>query len=401
MFEWWLSLRLLRGGSNLLGLPAKLSLLGLILGVAVLLTAMAVVSGFERSIRESVIDLSGHVVLIKRGSYLTDIDELSRMLRQTHSDFVASPFLHAEAMLAHEGKVSGIMVQGIEPDGVRRKALQSRILSGSWMQDYDRDVLLGKELGQRLGIAVGDSLRIVVPKPSSNNSNEFQPRLTRVRVVGFVDLGKYEYNERLILAGNALVQKMLAVKEGSYSGLRMMLPDPQLASQWAFDFSQAAGYPYVFRSWYELNLNFFEALKIEKVMLFLVLSVMLVAASFNTASSLYISVVKRYRHIAILKTLGMGPRSLQKIFSYQGLLLGLLGTMMGVLLGLLLVFLLANYSLVDMPADIYKIERLPIFLHWSDILWVSLCSLLLSFFASLLPARKAARSLPVEGLRYE
>ena len=150
-----------------------------------------------------------------------------------------------------------------------------------------------------------------------------------------------------------------------------------------------------------MNLNFFEALKLEKMVLFIVLSVMVIAASFNTCSSLFISVVKRYRNISILKALGAGPDVILKIFSIQGLLIGFVGTFLGVLFGLFLVYIIANYSLVDMPADIYKIDRLPISLDWLDIAKVSCFSFLISFLASILPAMKASKTLPVEGLRYE
>ncbi|MEE6249137.1 MAG: ABC transporter permease [Bdellovibrionota bacterium] len=400
MLEFWLSMRFLKGAGKFIGISSKLSIAGLIIGVGVLLAAMAVVEGFQKTIKDSVIDLSGHIVLIKRGTYLSGIDELKKKINNTIPKYTASPFIHAEAMLPHNGQVRGIMVQGMAKDGVRAPSLKKRLIKGKWPSSTEH-ILIGKELAKQMDIKIGDTLKVVVPMPSKVNSNQFQPKLTEVRLSGIMDFGKYEYNERMLVAHNELVQKMLGLNAKAFSGLRIMLPDSETAVVDASKISQALGYPYYTRSWYELNLNFFEALKLEKMVLFIVLSVMVIAASFNTCSSLFISVVKRYRNISILKALGAGPDVILKIFSIQGLLIGFVGTFLGVLFGLFLVYIIANYSLVDMPADIYKIDRLPISLDWLDIAKVSCFSFLISFLASILPAMKASKTLPVEGLRYE
>lgn len=400
MLEFWLSMRFLKGAGKFIGISSKLSIAGLIIGVGVLLAAMAVVEGFQKTIKDSVIDLSGHIVLIKRGTYLSGIDELKKKINNTIPKYTASPFIHAEAMLPHNGQVRGIMVQGMAKDGVRAPSLKKRLIKGKWPSSSEH-ILIGKELAKQMDIKIGDTLKVVVPMPSKVNSNQFQPKLTEVRLSGIMDFGKYEYNERMLVTHNELVQKMLGLNAKAFSGLRIMLPDSETAVVDASKISQALGYPYYTRSWYELNLNFFEALKLEKMVLFIVLSVMVIAASFNTCSSLFISVVKRYRNISILKALGAGPDVILKIFSIQGLLIGFVGTFLGVLFGLFLVYIIANYSLVDMPADIYKIDRLPISLDWLDIAKVSCFSFLISFLASILPAMKASKTLPVEGLRYE
>ncbi|MEC9283778.1 MAG: ABC transporter permease [Bdellovibrionota bacterium] len=400
MFEFWLSMRFLKGAGKFIGISSKLSITGLIIGVGVLLAAMAVVEGFQKTIKDSVIDLSGHIVLIKRGTYLSGIEELKKKINNTLPKYSSSPFIHAEAMLPHNGKVRGIMVQGIAKDGVREPSLKKRLVEGKWPSKLNQ-ILVGKELAKQMDIKIGDSLKVVVPMPSKVNSNQFQPKLTEVEMSGIMDFGKYEYNERMLVGRNELVQKMLGLNSNAFSGLRIMLPNSDSAVQDASRVSQALGYPYYTRSWYELNLNFFEALKLEKMVLFIVLSVMVIAASFNTCSSLFISVVKRYRNISILKALGAGPDVILKIFSIQGLLIGFVGTFLGVLFGLFLVYLIANYSMVDMPADIYKIDRLPISLDWLDIAKVSCFSFIISFLASILPAMKASKTLPVEGLRYE
>lgn len=402
LFDFWLSIKLVRGGGKFLGLTAVLSLVGLVLGVGVLIATMAVVSGFERTIKDSVIDLSGHVVLLKRGTYIDNLEALKENVKKmSPPDVKMSPFLHLEAMLPVKGKVSGVVVQGIDKENASRiPLLQKRVVKGSW-NIAERNVMIGKEIAKRMGIEPGDRIKIVVPRPSNTNSENFSPKLTAVKVAGLIDLGKFDFNDRVILASNRTAQKMIGLKAGAYSGLRLMLEDADKAPSLSHKIAGGLGYPYYSKSWYELNQNFFEALKIEKRVIFLVLSVMILAASFNTASSLFVSVVKRYSEISVLKALGAGPSYILKIFSIQGILIGFVGTLLGILFGFGLIFILQNYSLVDIPADIYKIDKLPIDIRTIDVVLVGCISFVFSFVASLIPALKGASLSPMEGLRYE
>lgn len=392
---------MIRGGGKFLGITAFLSVVGLVLGVGVLIAAMAVVSGFEKTIRDSVVDLSGHIVLLKRGTYLDDIEKLKKETKEIIGPSKMSPFLHLEAMLPYKGKVSGIVVQGVDSkSGHRVPMLQKRIVKGKW--DLSKNnVVLGKEIAKRMGLKVGDQIKVVVPKPSKTKSDRFKPQLTRARVSGLIDLGKFEYNDRILMADNRLAQKMLKLKPNVYSGLRIMLSDADRAPPLSHELSGKLGYPFYSKNWYQLNQNFFEALKIEKMVIFLVLSVMVLAASFNTASSLFISVVKRYSEISVLKALGAGPSYILKVFSIQGIIIGFIGTALGVMFGFFLIYILANYSLVDIPADIYKINKLPIDIRWVDVAIVASVSFILSFLASLIPAYRGASLAPMEGIRYE
>lgn len=402
MFDLWLSYKLMRGGGKFLGLTAFLSIVGLVIGVGVLIATMAVVSGFEKTIRSSVVDLSGHMVLLKRGTFLSDIEVLEKKTKEIIGESQLSPFLHMEAMLPHKGAVSGVVVQGIDSiNGSRVPLLQKRIITGEWVSPKEKTIVLGKEVAKRMNISVGDQINIVVPKPSKTNSSNFQPKLTKVSVAGLIDLGKFEYNDRILIADNRLVQHMMGLKEGVYSGLRIMLPDAEQAQVKSYELGTKLGYPFYTKNWYQLNRNFFEALKIEKRVIFLVLSIMILAASFNTASSLFISVVKRYGEISVLKALGAGPNFILKIFGLQGVLIGFVGTLFGIFFGFGLIYILANYSLVDIPADIYKIDRLPIDIRMTDVVIVGTVSFVISFLASLIPAYRGAKLSPMEGLRYE
>lgn len=401
MFDFWLSFKLIRGGGKFLGITSFLSVVGLVIGVGVLIAAMAVVSGFEKTIRDSVVDLSGHIVLLKRGTYLDDMASLEKETKRIIGPSRMSPFLHLEAMLPFKGKVSGVVVQGIDSKkGHRVPILKKRIVEGEWKLGKEH-ILMGKEIAKRMGIKVGDSIKIVVPKPSKIKSDRFRPQLTRAKVSGLIDLGKFEYNDRIIMADNRLAQKMLKLKPNVYSGLRIMLEDAESAPRLSHELSGKLGYPFYAKNWYQLNQNFFEALKIEKMVIFLVLSVMVLAASFNTASSLFISVVKRYSEISVLKALGAGPSYILRVFSIQGIIIGFIGTLLGVAFGFFLIFILANYSLVDIPADIYKINKLPIDIRWKDVALVASVSFLLSFLASLIPAYRGSKLSPMEGIRYE
>lgn len=403
-----LSFRLLQGrGLSNLGLTGWISLAGLILGVACLTVSMAVVSGFERTLQRSVSDITGHLQVLKIQGEREQGDELREKLRELEPDMVAATrVLWVESVAAHKGKITGTLLQGVDPDQMKNVlSLESRIQEGEFRLGEKDGVplaLIGKGLAQRFGLKVGDEFRVVVPLLSELDPNSFRRKVGTFRVQGILNLGKFEFDERLIVASIASVQQVADVGD-RFSGLLVRLNDYNRARESAQRLAQQLGPGFRVRDWKDLNENIFEAVKIERVVIFFVILIIVLAAAFNVSSSLYISVVQRYPEIGILKAMGMKPKDLIQLFSLQGLFLGLMGCLGGVLLGgiLCLLFWIGQGTFGLLPGSVYKLDHVDLVLRPWDLISIVVATLVICGLATLAPARQGARLTAVEGLRYE
>jgi lipoprotein-releasing system permease protein len=282
--------------------------------------------------------------------------------------------------------------------------LDSRLLKGSLKLNNESpaDVLVGVGLARNLNLQVGDTFKMVIPIYSEIDPNQFHRRIETFKVGGILDLGKNEYNERLIISSLQVVQKFAEIGN-QFSGFLLRFKDVDRAPQIAAALSRQMGADYRVRDWHEINENLFEAVKIERSVIFFVIMVIVLAAAFNVASSLYINVVRKYQELAILKAVGFTPSQIIKVFSVQGVLLGALGTFLGISFGLVLcvgfVWLEKNYGVI--PGSVYRIDHIDPHIRAMDLIAIIASTLLLSWLATLAPARKGAKMTPVEGLRHE
>lgn len=407
MFEIWLTLRLLRERqSQLLNPVTFLALIGMALGVGTLLVTMSVISGFQSTIQNSVTDVTGHILLIKRGEPLDNLDILLPRLQKVAPDIVsATPFVHVEGMAAHKGKISGVVVQGLQADAEKTLNLRSRVIEGVY--DLKTNIgglppaIIGKGLRDKLNFKLGDEINIVLPKTSPTAKvTGFVAQLKKFRVAGVVDLGMYDYDSRYILMSSQSAQNLGGIGP-FFTGLRIKLQDGMKANRTSLNLSTELGYTYYVRDWMESHRNLLEAIKLEKIVIFIVLLFMTVAACFNISSTLFISVLKRYPDIALLKTMGATHGRIVKFFSLQGMMLGVMGCILGLALGLGMCMVIAKTRLIYVPAEIYHISYLPVEIRWTDITYVMLASLGLCFLSTLGPAWRGGRLNPVEGLKYE
>lgn len=403
-----LSFRLLRGrGLSSLGLTGWISLAGLVLGVASLVVSMAAVSGFERTLQRSVSDITGHLQVLKIQGAREEGDDLRDKIRELEPDFVAATrVLWVEAVAAHKGQITGALLQGVDPDRMQEVlSLKNRVREGSFELGEKDGVplaLVGKGLARKFDLKVGDEFRVVVPLVSELDPNSFRRKVGVFRVQAVLDLGKYEFDERLIMAALPAVQRVADVGN-RFSGLLVRLNDFEKARSSSERLSLALGSGFRVRDWRELNENIFEAVRIERIVIFFVILIIILAAAFNVSSSLYISVVQRYPEIGILKAMGMRPRDLIRVFSAQGLLLGLAGCAGGLLLGGLLcvLFTYGQRAFGLLPGSVYKLDHIDLVLRFWDLVAIIVATLLLCGLATLAPARQGARLTAVEGLRYE
>jgi lipoprotein-releasing system permease protein len=404
-FQIWLVWRFIRSGGRFVGITTILSFVGMVVGVASLVLTMAAVSGFESTLRQAVIDVAGDVVVYKTSGRMESPKELVARIRKSVPEVVDyTAFTHAEGILASKGKTIGVAIQGVDPESVQKVLnFKNRVIRGEFnlVNHGDRpSVLIGKALANKLEVSPGDTVTIVVPRPSKTSPTSFSPKAEKVFVAGVVDLGKYEYDLRMVIATARLVQDLTGVPE-LFSGVKLKLKDSDYAQAAASKIAGQLGYTYLTKDWTEVNRNLFEAIKIERWVIFIVVAFLVLTASFNICSSLFVSVLRRYGDLSILKTMGATQTFLVRLFSIQGMLIGAVGSIIGVILGAGLGFALVRTSLFQLPAEVYKLDRLPIEIRALDLLAVLGISFLFCFLSTLAPALRGSRLNPVDGLRYE
>jgi lipoprotein-releasing system permease protein len=387
-----------------------LSLLGLVLGVACLLVSMAVMSGFEATLKKTMTDVTGHIQVIdkaKNKPFWKDFEnELKSIEPKLES---ATRFVYIESVLASQGQIVGILLQGLDSDRYKNIVnLEQRLVEGTNdISVYSEggakisQAMIGKGIARRLQIKVGDKINIVVPINDSVDPSTFKRQAAEFRVSGILDLGKYEWNERLIITDIGSAQKLAAIGE-RYSGLILKLSDDRDVRGSAFRMAQKLGPQYLIRDWRDVNENLFDAVEIERIVIFFVILIIVIVAAFNISSTLYVGVVQRNSDIAILKTLGVSKKQILKIFTLQGIFLGLLGVLLGLVLGFFLcqAFMVLQNQFELIPGSVYKIDNIMIKIRLIDVFAITLATLVISFFATLAPALRSSRLSVVEGLRY-
>lgn len=403
----WLAWKLVFHRRVLLNSSTLFSILGLALGVACLFVSMAVFSGFELTLKRAMADITGHVRLVKTTRPLDDWTELEKKVQTVEPDLASSTrFISLEAVVAHQGQVRGVGVQGVDHERINQVlSLSSRLVAGSLdvntVEQGPQPALVGRGLAQKMQLDLGEEFRIIVPIHKDLDPNSFQRRVAPFKVVGILDMGKYEWNERFILTNLKAAQDLAQIGD-KYTGLILRFKNFEQSREAGFRLNRILGSDYYIRDWRDPNENLFDAIIIERVVIFFVVFIIVMVAAFNIAISLYVNVVQRYNSIALLKTLGFKSKDVKIVFSLQGLFIGSMGLIIGYAVGLILcwLFIWAQAHLNLLPGSVYKIDHVDIDFRWIDFIAISFSTLGICFVATLAPSAKGSRLTPVEGLRY-
>lgn len=412
MTAWWLAFRYFGDWRRFFNLSTTLSILGMTIGVGSLVVSMAVFSGYSTTLEKTLQDAVGHVLVFKRGN--ADQYQMMEELRPVVKDLVAeTPFIYAEAILAHKGKISGVQIEGMEESSVNKvlnlksrliagdmnlgDALPSTAVDGEWPK-----ALIGKGIAQKFNLKVGDEFRMVIPLATDFQNSGFQPKLGKFRVGGIVNLGRHDFDSRYVVLSIAAAQDYLEIGK-RVTGYRLRLSDPHLSRVASMEIADKFKAGYYTKDWQDMNRFLLEAARLEKMVLFFVLMILVVAAAFNIANTLFISVVQRYRDISVLKTLGASNRMIKLIFTAQGLIVGTVGALSGIVFGLILCELVewiqVTYKII--PAEIYKLDQIDLEVRFLDLVAILFCTLVVCLIATWVPSRRGAKISPVEGLRYD
>ncbi len=380
---------------------APLAFLGLVLGVAALVAAMAVMSGFEETLKNSLTDVTAHVQVVRRGKLIDDWAQFSNKLKALEPNIDSMMrFAYAEAVLANKGQVSGILFQGVDFTEMGRVLhLDNRIKQGTLHLDSEH-VVIGMGLAKRFQLNINDPMYVVVPLATPFEKSGFRRQAKQFIVSGILDFGKNEWNERLVIGDLKALQNLTQIGN-RYTGAAIKLKNRDLAENTSANFSLQLGPSFAISDWYDVNRNLFEAVKIERIIIFFVVFIIVIVAAFNISSTLYVFIRQRYADIAILKTLGLSTADVRNLFIGQGVLVGVIGTFIGFIFGFALclgfMILQNKYSLIS--GSVYKIDKIEVHLRIQDLLTIGISTIALCFFATLAPAIKGSRLEVIEGLK--
>lgn len=376
------------------------------LAVACLVVTMAVVSGYISTLQRSVQDAFGHLIVMKRGTGTAE--EIQKDIEPVVKNAVAStPFLMVEAILARKGHLSGVIFEGMDPGtvdsvlGIRSRLIAGKFDLGSGMEEIP-PVVIGKGVAEKFQLKIGDEMRATIPLSAEFDRSSFRPKLGHFRVAGVIDFGRFDFDSRYVVIHIKAAQRFAEVGD-RVTGVRLKLNDDMKAGATGRMIEDHFGHKYWTRDWVDVNKNLFEAAQLEKVVIFFVLLILVIAASFNVTSMMFVSVMRRYPDISVLRTLGARSRLVRALFISQGLIVGWLGAGLGVILGLLLCFgfeILEN-KLGLIPSQVYKLNTIRVDVRPMDLFWILAATSVICLISTLIPAAQGSRVEPVKGLRYE
>jgi lipoprotein-releasing system permease protein len=376
-----------------ISLISVISVLGIAIGVMALIVVIGVMTGFDRDLRDKIVGNFSHITVsgVRPMDY-SEYGAIAAKLKGFSEVKASSPFVQGQVVIEEDRKFMALGLKGVEPGREQYVTkIKDYLIKGVFSDLSPGTVIVGKELALYLGLRVGSELKIYSPFGKQY----------KLKIVGIFKSGMYDYDLNLLLVHLETAQNILEMGKG-ISACAIKLDNMFAAEKVKADLQKVLGFDYNIKTWMEANQSFFAALKLEKLTMFIILTLIILVASFNIVSTLVVLVVDKTKDIGILKALGMSSANIRKIFTYEGLIIGGLGTFLGAAGGMLICLLLKKYQFIKLPQDIYYINRLPVAIElWPDVTLIILSALMITLVSTLYPANKAARLSPVEALRYE
>ncbi len=407
-YELFISLRYLKAKRKqvFISIITLLSMAGVGLGVMALIIVLSVMSGFEEDLKKKILGTNAHLVVLQQGAGMRDYPEILKKVEEAKGVVAATPFIFTQAMLTSENNVHGIVLRGIDPVTAGKvinieNTLKKGSMAGLQKDDAEAQpgIFIGKELAQTLGVMLDDAVVLVSPLGALTPMGGGSP-MKKFRVVGIFDTGMYEYDTSMAYISLKNAQKFLGMGD-TVSGLEVKVEDIYAVKRIGDRIRKDLGFPFWTKDWMQMNRSLFAALKLERIVMFIILVLIVLVAAFGIVSTLIMVVMEKNKDIAILKSMGATARSVMRIFIFEGLIIGCVGTLIGLLGGYGVCTLLAKYQFITLPSDVYYISRLPVKMNMLDFVLVAISALGISFIATLYPSWQASRLDPAEALRYE
>ena len=410
-YEIFVGLRYLRAKrrTRTISLNTFISITGITLGVAALIGTLGIMTGFKEDMQAKILGTTSHVVVQPRGKQtMTGYPEVIQQVEEVPGVVAATPYIFKQVLLTSKTGVRGVVLRGIDPEKepevteiikyVKSGTVRDLAVPDAAAQtDAKPGIIVGKELALRLRVVVGDRINVVSPV-GPISALGMTPKIRPFRVVGLFESGMYEYDASLAYISLEEAQRFFGLGRTA-TGLEVKVEDVFTADAVAKQIDARLGIGYRARDWMLLNRNLFSALRLEKTMMFLLLVLITLVASFNIVGTLTMIVNEKQREIAILKAMGATPQAIMRIFMLNGVVIGLTGTAIGIPLGYTFLYLIENYFTFDQT--VYFLSHIPVHVKALDVFLVSFSAILISFAATLYPSWQAAKLAPVNALRYE
>jgi lipoprotein-releasing system permease protein len=408
-FETFVALRLLRGvrrQKGFISLSSLFSVAGVAVGVMALIVVIGVMTGFDEDLKKKILSVNPQVIVLSKEGRIDHYEQVADRIKRVPGVKTVEPFLYTPVMFSSPGTISGGMLKGLDESILKAGGPENlRVRSGNFkaLTKFESGepppAAVGNELARRLHLREGDFFNLFIPRGTLTPMGQL-PRLRLFRVAAIFHSGMYEFDNSLVYVSLPALQELLGFGN-QVTGLEVTLKDIYAAQEMSQTIVAHLGPEYYARDWIQMNYSLFSALKLEKIAMFVILTLIVLVAAFGIASTLFMMVMKKTKEIAILKSMGATRQSIMQIFVIDGLLIGFIGTALGLILGIILCVLLQRYEFIHLPRDIYLISTLPVRIEALDVGVIVGAAMFISFLATLYPSWQASRLDPVEAIRYE
>lgn len=416
--------RYIRSRNNrLVSFIGLVAIIGIGLGVATLIIVTCVMSGFSDTLRDKIVGASSDIFVYRAtGGLIIDSANVVNMTKKNKNITAVSPFILSQVLLSTASGVQGVTIRGIKPYLENKTSeIDSFIINGNFAeverkkfeQHYqtelsakDEDatklipIAIGKHTAATLHVGIGSKITIVSPI-GKRNAFGFMPKMANAIVVSIFSTGMYEYDTTLAYVDIDDIRNFLDVSGDAVNGFAVKTINIDNAAEYAKQIENALGDMFIARDWLSMNINLFSALQLERIVMFIVLTLIIIVASFNIMSVISITIKDKRKEIAILRAVGASQNQIVEIFVRYGLFIGAVGTIFGNIFALVVCFVLKNYKVIELPEDVYNMDRVPVDIIPSIFAIVSICSILIVFVASYIPSKQSIKGDIIDGLRHD